>query len=44
MNFGMPKFIPGWEIVLSWVAAFAAGVAVAEPFRPRDNSKNFTDW
>ena len=39
----MPKSVPSWEIVLSLVAAFAAGVAAAEPFRPRDNSKNLTD-
>ncbi|OAR22471.1 hypothetical protein A8W25_22770 [Streptomyces sp. ERV7] len=33
---------PAREVVLSWVAASLRRTAVAEPFRPRDNSKNFT--
>jgi hypothetical protein len=43
MYSGMPEYIPDREIMLSLVAACAAGVAAAEPFQLRDNSKNFTD-
>lgn len=43
MDFGMPKSFPLRMAVLSLVAASAAGVVIAEPLRPRDNSKNLTE-